>query len=363
MALNPLKLTAIGLAAASFMMTAPMSAMAGDLDGQEIKVCTWGGSWRDIQKETIVTNDGGLESRGAKVIYVTGSPQANLAKLIASKGAPVCDVMEFLDAIWPQANELGYVVEELDFSQIPNAKDLPDYLVGKNFTGSWFTQEGICYNADKFKENGIPEPKTYTDLIHPKLSGMIQIPDITSGGGLANFGGIVKAAGGDEANVQPGLDLITKMNVKKFWSRGSESNTLLQNGDIWASIGHVGWCMRGHKAGQTYLKFAHPIIGDKYVGLTKRGYLSIIKSSDPKNSKAAHAYINGYLSEETQFAMSSKAGTIAVNKKALPRLANDPVLSVMAVLDPAEIAKEYSVDYTKADQSEWNDKWNRSVTR
>ena len=358
-----LKLTVLAAAAGAFMMTAPGPASAGHLAGQEIKVCTWGGSWRDIQRDNVVTKEGAMESHGAKVVYVTGSPQDNLAKLIAARGAAVCDVIEILDATWDQMVELDFVVDELDFSLIPNAKHLAKWLVGKNFTGSWFTQEGICYNSDKFKEHNIPIPTTYKDLIHPKLEGLLQIPDITSGGGLANFGGIVKAAGGDENNVKPGLDLIKAMKIRKFWKRGSESNTLLQNGDIWAAVGHVGWCMRGHKAGQTYLKFVHPIIGDKYIGLAKHGFLSIVKNSAMKNRAAAHAYINGYLDVETQFQMSSRAGTIPVNELALPRLAKDVVLAGMAVLDPKEIAKEYHVTYKGIDITTWNDQWNRSVTQ
>lgn len=358
-----LKLSVLAAAAGAFMMTASGAVMAGDLDGQDIKVCTWGGSWRDVQRDNIVTNPGGLNDRGAKVTYVTASPQDNMAKLIAARGAPVCDVIEILDATWDEMVELDFVVDELDFSQIPNAKDTPDWLVGKNFTGSWFTQEGICYHSEKFKENGIPVPTTYKDLINPKLEGLLQIPDITSGGGLANFGGIVKAAGGSENNVKPGLDLIKAMKIRKFWKRGSESNTLMEQGDIWAYIGHVGWCLRGVKAGQTALKFVHPVIDDKHVGVMKWGYLSIVKSSPMEVRPAAHAYINGYLDEETQFQMSVRSGTIAVNKKAQKRLGSDPVLAGLAMLDPADIAKLYRVQYKGLDRSMWTDQWNRSVTQ
>ena len=355
------KLAVLTVAAGAMAVAAPASA--GDLDGQEIKVCTWGGSWRDVQLESIVKSPGGLEARGARVEFVTGSPQDNMAKLIAARGQPVCDVIEILDATWDQMVELDFVVDELDFDQLPNAKHLADWQIGKNFTGSWFTQEGICYNADKFRENGIPEPTTYKDLIHPKLEGLIQIPDITSGGGLANFGGIVKAAGGDENNVKPGLDLINAMQVRKFWKRGSEGVTLLENGDIWALVAYVGWCMRGYKAGQDYLKFVHPYINENHTGVQKYGYLSIVKSIDRKNWEAAHAYINGFLSEETQYQMSTQSGTTPVNVKVWARLESDPVLKEMAMFDPEKIEMHYRADYRIADRSLWLDQWNRNVTQ
>ena len=355
------KLAVLTVAAGAMAVAAPASA--GDLDGQEIKVCTWGGSWRDVQLESIVKGPGGLEARGARVEFVTGSPQDNMAKLIAARGQPVCDVIEILDATWDQMVELDFVVDELDFDQLPNARHLADWQIGKNFTGSWFTQEGICYNADKFRENGIPEPTTYKDLIHPKLEGLIQIPDITSGGGLANFGGIVKAAGGDENNVKPGLDLINAMQVRKFWKRGSEGVTLLENGDIWALVAYVGWCMRGYKAGQDYLKFVHPYINENHTGVQKYGYLSIVKSIDRKNWEAAHAYINGFLSEETQYQMSTQSGTTPVNVKVWARLESDPVLKEMAMFDPEKIEMHYRADYRIADRSLWLDQWNRNVTQ
>ncbi len=355
------KLAVLTVAAGAMAVAAPVSA--GDLDGQEIKVCTWGGSWRDVQLESIVKGPDGLEARGARVEFVTGSPQDNMAKLIAARGRPVCDVIEVLDATWDEMVELDFVVDELDFGLIPNAEETLAYLRGKNHTGSWFTQEGICYNADKFREHGIPEPTTYKDLIHPKLEGLIQIPDITSGGGLANFSAIVKAAGGDETNVQPGLDLIRAMKVRKFWKRGSEGVTLLENGDIWALVAYVGWCMRGYKAGQDYLKFVHPYINENHTGVQKYGYLSIVKSIDRKNWEAAHAYINGFLSEETQYQMSTQSGTTPVNVKVWARLESDPVLKEMAMFDPEKIEMHYRADYRIADRSLWLDQWNRNVTQ
>lgn len=66
---------------------------------------------------------------------------------------------------------------------------------------------------------GIPAPKAYKDLGHPKLEGKVVIPDITSGGGLANFAGIVYAAGGDVKNIGPGLKLLEEINALKYWKR------------------------------------------------------------------------------------------------------------------------------------------------
>ena len=87
--------------------------------------------------------------------------------------------------------------------------------------------EGSAYDplAKKFAELGLAAPKTYADLAAPALQDKVSLPDINSGAGLANFGGVIYAAGGDEQNIQPGLDLMKKINATKFWTRGGETKT------------------------------------------------------------------------------------------------------------------------------------------
>ena len=70
----------------------------------------------------------------------------------------------------------------------------------------------------------------------PELQDKVSLPDINSGAGLANFGGVIYAAGGDEQNIQPGLDLMKKINATKFWTRGGETKTQFESGDIYAAV-------------------------------------------------------------------------------------------------------------------------------
>jgi putative spermidine/putrescine transport system substrate-binding protein len=340
----------------------PGVSLAGDLDGQTVRVCTWGGPWKKVQEDFIVGGDKGLAARGAKVEFVTGSPQDNMAKLIAARGKPVCDVIEILDANWDDMVK-GDLLQKVDRSRVPNAKDIPAWQVTDLRTGSWFTQEGICYNAARFAEAGIPEPKTYKDLVHPKLEGRVQLADITSGGGLAMFGGIIRAAGGTEKNAGPGLQVIKDMKVRKFWKSGAEPVTLMESGDIWAAVMHGGWCMRARKSGQKDVKFVHPVIDTNTVGVTKHGFLGIVKGSDAKSSAAVHAFIDAYLSPEVQYQMSISNGTVPVNSKAYTKLAEDAVLKEMLIIDPAKIDRMLRINYADVVISDWNDQWNRSVTQ
>ncbi len=355
------KVLRAGLVAGSVVAAsgaASFTAVAGEFDGVTLRVGTWGGSWKANMVELIVPK---FEAMGGKIEFVTGSPQANFAKVITGRGKAPFDVMEVLDAQIGDAMESGYF-QKVDLSKIPNKKYVDDYQYNENMVGSWHTQEVICYHVDKFAEQGIPVPKTYADLIHPKLAGKVSFPDINSGGGLANFTAINIAAGGDRDNVQPGLELINKMKVLKFWSRGGETLSQFESGDILAAVSNGGWCLRTRKAGVN-VDSVHPVIGNGNVGVAKVGWLGILKSAEGKNVEAAHWFINEYLTEEFQLLFAVKSGIVPINKNAIARMHEDEVIRDILVLDQEKIANELRFDYTGINLSAWTDQWNRMVAK
>jgi putative spermidine/putrescine transport system substrate-binding protein len=343
-------LLAIGMAGTS------VAQAAGEFDGVTLRIATFGGSWKENIEEVIGPK---FEALGGKLEFVTGSPQANLAKLIAGRGKAPFDVMEVLDAQEKDFFETNEFIQKVDLSMITNKSDLDESDYNEWRVASWHTQESICYDRDKFAELGLPVPKTYNDLTHPKLAGRLSIPDITSGGGLANFGAIAIAAGGDEQNVKPGLDLINRMNTLKFWSRGGEVVTQFGSGDIYAAVVHSGWCVRARNAGSN-VTTVHPVFTDGRVGVHKAGWLVIMKSSE--NAKAASWFINEYNDPDFQLVYARKSGVVPVNKKSLARLGSDPVLAELLQLDPKDIANQVRIDYSRVNISDWIDQWNRSVS-
>ena len=337
-------------------LTSVTMAQDKPFEGVTLKVATWGGSWKENMENKIVPK---FEELGGTIEFVTGSPQSNLAKLIAARGQAPFDVMEVLDAQEKDFFETNEFLQKIDLSKVPNTEFLDDWQYNDWRVASWHTQETICYNTEKFDELGIDPPTTYADLANPKLAGRLSIPDITSGGGLANFGAIVRAAGGDETNVQPGLDLIKDLDALKFWSRGGEVVTQFESGDVYAAVVHAGWCVRAAKAGSP-VKTVHPVIDDEHTGVHKYGWLVIMKNSEVPD--AAAWFINAYQEPEYQNEYARKSGVVPTNKKAIAQLSDDPVLVELLELDPDKIAKQLKIDYGKADISDWTDKWNRSVT-
>jgi len=331
-------------------------ATAGQFDGVTLSVGTWGGSWKENIVNVIVPK---FEAEGGKIEFVTGSPQANLAKLIAGRGKAPFDIMEILDAQVQDFREAEFL-QPLDLDAIPNKSHLESWQISDDTIGSWFTQEVICYNKDKYAELGLDAPKTYTDLGDPKLAGRVSIPDITSGGGLANFGAFAHAGGGDEANIAPGLELVKSINALKFWSRGGEVVTQFESGDVYAAVVHAGWCTRAKKAGSNVTS-VHPYINDQHTGVHKHGWLGIMKSSE--NAAAANWFINEYIDQGFQFEFAVKSGVVPVNKDAIAMLSSDPVLDEMLQTTSEEISQQLRIDYSKADIPDWTDQWNRSVAQ
>ena len=347
----------IGAAGALMLIIVAHGAAGADkrFDGVILKIGTWGGIWRDFQAKIIAPK---MQEMGAKIEYVTGSPQDNLAKLIAARGRePPFDVLDTFDASLPTVIQGGFF-QRLDLKAMPNVEFLESWQYDDTKVASWMTEEAICYNKQKFADLGIAPPTTYRDLANPKLAGRVSIPDIASGGGLANFSAIAFAEGGDLVNVKPALDLITRIKGVKFWRQAEQAVTQFQTGDIYAAVIHAGWCAFMKNGGQP-VSVAHPAINATTTGVLKQGWIGVVNGG--KNRDAAMAYINQFLAEDFQFEFAKVNGLVAVNRRAQARMAQDPVLKEMMILDPARMSKMLKVDYSKANISDWIDQWQRRV--
>ena len=328
-------------------------------DGVKLRVATYGGPWTDFQKQELVPK---MEAMGATVDFIAGSPQINLAKLIAARGGPPpFDVMEIDDGIVRSMTE-GNFLQPLDLSSIPNARFVPKSEITPLMVAIWFTEEGICYNEAKYKELGLDPPKTYADLGNPKLQGRISIPDIVSGGGLPAVAGFAYANGGNLNDIEPGLKAISELNAVSFWKSGTEVLSRFKSGDIYAAAIHAGWCVRGTLAGMP-LMTAYPVINKTTAGGKKVGWIGIVAGIDKKSAAAANAYVNLYLDTKYQRDFAVKLGVVPANQAAIPGLSSDPLLARQLILDPAKIDQMLRVDYTKVDVSEWYDRWSRAVNR
>jgi putative spermidine/putrescine transport system substrate-binding protein len=320
-----------------------------------LRIGTFGGTNADAIRGAVGDK---FAAAGAKLEFVIGSPQDNMAKVLAARdhGDPPMDAFEILGAMVPELLALK-LLADLDYNLIPNAQALTQAQRQAKLVAIWTTQEMIICNAAKLAEQGIPLPTSLADLTDPRLRGRVMIPDITSGGGLESVGAFAMTAGGDETNIDPGLQLIHRIPDLRLWKAGGEVITAFKSGDIWIAVAHAGWAVRTEYAGVKVVSV--PAKLGAHVGLIKEGWMGIVRTS--RQPALAAFYINAYLDAATQYQMTVKTGTVPVVPAARAKLAEVPVVRDQMVLDPARIALMTRIDYAKVDLVDWNDRWNRVI--
>ncbi|MBI3077151.1 MAG: extracellular solute-binding protein [Deltaproteobacteria bacterium] len=329
------------------------------LRGTTMRVSTWGGSWKDARH---VTAGKRLEQLGVKVEYVVGNPMDNFAKLVAARGRDVpFDLMELgTGDIKIQAREQGFL-EKLDLARVPNARDLPPASVDVDAASTHLMQIVIAYNAEKFKEQGLPAPTEFKQLFHPKLAGRVAFPDINTTMAAYTIVGFAMLAGGDEHNIAPGFKKIGELKVNYYYKASTDLITKFTMGDVWAAPWHVGWVFRARKAGFP-MSFADPR-GDKWTGMIANEWVGIIKGS--RNRAAAEAYLNAMLDPDLQVDFAKRVFMAPTTRKALQKVAADAALRESFMWREEEIKKAYELDWKvlARDWPKWVEAWNRVTLR
>ena len=344
---------------AGLVLGAAVASAAGKFEGQTLTVGTYGGSWKDRICEYICPK---IEAEGGKVEFVTGNPRNLLSKLVAARGQDdqPFDVVEITDATWPVVLAADFV-EKLDPANVPNVADLDPNLHDEYKAANWMTQEGFVVNLEKLKELGVERPTRFMDLLNPALKGKITIPDISVNTVLTSIAGFAAEKGGDEHNIDPGLELIKDLDVFAFWTSGTQITQMMKSGDVVIAIAHAGWGVRLHDAGVP-VGMVHPIVKDK-VGLASRGYAGVVKGT--KNKAAAEFYINELISEGMQEVLHTRNGIVPTNGKVQVKYSGQPKLDSSGVpflmLSPDQIANLYYMDMSAFDMKDWTRKWNRTV--
>jgi putative spermidine/putrescine transport system substrate-binding protein len=327
-------------------------------DGVTLRVATYGGPWKDGLQELVASD---MEKLGAKIEFDTGSPAEHLAKLIVARsGAVPFDVTEIDDPTLPQYVEAG-VLQAFSLAKIPNISGLIDKpSTAFNVIPIWAFEEGVVYNAEKFRELGIQTPQKYTDLLDLKLTGRVAFYDVNGANGPFAILGFATETGGGIENITPGLEAMGKLGAKQYFSSSPAIMTTMVSKDNWAAFMGAAWAIRMRKAGHNWASFAPLKVGEN-VGFWSRGYLGLVKGS--KNVEAAEYYVNLYISTAVQRVLAVKLGSVAVARDALVDLDKDPMLHEVLVLAPERISNMRRVDFSKIDRSKWVAEWNRVMTK
>lgn len=345
----------MALVLAAGAATGTATAQEPRFDGVTLRVATFGGGWDKAVHEFIGVE---LEKRGGKVEYVLAPPREALAQLIAARGRTIpFDLVEMTDNTWVDTLE-GKFLQPIDLAKIPNKKDLESFQFDEMKVASWVTQEGMIYDTEKFKQAGIQPPKRYSDLADPKLAGKVLMIDVSQAGSVHFLVGAARDAGGTDANLQPGLDLLSRIKARSYWKLGAEALTLLETGEAWVATMHAGFAIQGKKKNMP-VQFAHPAVGGN-VGILKEGWLGVVRGT--KVADAAAFFINAYIDAEAQEKLALRRGVVPVNKHARHALVKDPVLKDTLLLGDDQVRNMMRVDWQKLDL-DFSEKWARAVAK
>ena len=312
-----------------------------------------GGTWGQGQIKTYITGTDFEKKNNVTMSYDYAQDNIRAAKAIAACGNPVFTTMEALNSQAVLLAE-GGCVADYDLDIVTNYKNIralskepPRKGLSNYFAASYLMAIGLTYNTKE-----APEPKSFEDLLDPKLKGRIAVPSFDWFGPQFLYA-VNGALGGTNDNVDRGMqfisDLVKKNNAimlssadagmqaftrgeiiaMPFWN--GRTNLMVRNGVPVKMIYPQGWIATGN--GHVILK-------------------------NTKFYKEANRLINNLLDPELQAKLGTQFGYPPSNETAkLP-----PEFDDMRVPEAAfEHAARLDYGVLTANSAKNLERWNREV--
>lgn len=166
-----LKGLAAGAGAAALAPGAAGTAQAQS--GGKVVVGTWGGDYAALLAKNIEVPL--LKPKGIEVLQDQASDAPRRAKMVAERRLPrgTADIQALSTPNMFEMNEAG-VLEQLDYSKLPNAKNLLPQMKYPYAVGQIFSGKVIVYNPKLIS----PAPTSFKDAFDPKYGNKIGVIDI-----------------------------------------------------------------------------------------------------------------------------------------------------------------------------------------
>jgi putative spermidine/putrescine transport system substrate-binding protein len=331
-----------GSAAAALAATLPGRARA-QAKGKVV-IGTWGGDYANLLNKNIETPI--LKSGGWEVVQDQASDSPRRAKLVAERRLPrgTTDIQAFSSANVAEMAAAG-VLEEIDYSKIPNAQHLLPVLKSKFSLPHIYSGLVVLYNPKLID----PAPTGFADLFDPKNKGKVGVIDIqylytTLAAAMTNGGGV--------SNMEPGkakLMELKAMGVKIYPTNEALAQALKTE--------EIGLCVMWKARAVQWQNAGIPI---KSIAPKEGVVLFVSEFAIPKNAQnrdGAYAYMNAMLEVSAQQAFAKDMGYN-------PTVTNapiDPDLKARIGFSDDEVKRLINPDYdyiTKNDAQikEWWDK-------
>ncbi len=203
-----------------------LSLIAPAAWAETLVVSSWGGSFRDLIRDTIAKKF--TEETGVEVEFITGGTIDRLNQAKLNKDAPESDVTFTTSHIGFLYRNDG-LFEELDLSKIPNAANLVEQAkISPSHIGAWAYVYTIGYLPDLVPA-GI-DFDSWEDLWSPELKGMIAAPDFDPSHIIA-VSATLEGLPVEEWEKAEDKLLALKPNFKAFYTNDANSQQLLSTGE------------------------------------------------------------------------------------------------------------------------------------
>jgi putative spermidine/putrescine transport system substrate-binding protein len=316
---------------------------SGIVSAEQLTVQTWGGVW---EKGARAVGDAFTKKYGIDVRYEQQqATRLGIAKIKAQASDPQIDILfSTADAI-QQAADDG-LLTPINPQLAPVLAELPKQAVHKTSVDVMNILFGFVYRTDM-----APFQLTrWEDLLDPRLKGKVASPNAIFAGGRW----VIMAAllnGGNEHNIQPGFDFLTKLkpNIVSFVTTDGETVKVLQSGE--ASILAFGLL-------SDFAKLIGPGSSLRFVIPEGKPVLTSTISvaiTNPKNAAVAHKFIDFISTAESQQAYCAEISCTPVNPKA------KAPAEIQQFRPPAELIYDADWHTINQDLPAWNDRFRKEI--
>jgi putative spermidine/putrescine transport system substrate-binding protein len=205
------------------MMFASLAAVPAAEAQNALVVSAWGGNWKDSLEKIVAKNF--TAKTGIPVEFEAGGTIDRLAKARVAKGDPLVDVTFTTSHVGRLYISDG-LVQPLDMSKLPNAKDLAKEAMRSEYhIGVWAYVYTVVYRPDLVKE----EITKWSDLWKPSLKGKIAMPDFDPSH-IITIAALME--GGNETTWEKGQKKLMELKpqIAAFFATDAQSQDLMKTG-------------------------------------------------------------------------------------------------------------------------------------
>lgn len=322
---------------------------------REVVFLGFGGTHEKNMKERVLPAF--EQKHDAKVVYVTGTMAANLARVQAQKGRPEADVLWNNDLVHVIGKRMG-LYERLDAQRVANLKDV--YDVAKDAEGigvmQGFQAQGLEYNAKVFRDKGWAPPSSWNDLWKPEFKGRVGLYAGTNAYTQYLIPTIARLEGGNERNVDGAFRRFRELapSAPTFPVAPAELDNLFKQGEVWIASNGSSRVYELQLAGFP-VDFAYPKEGAVIFG----NWFDVVKGAP--HPELAQELVNYLVSPEAQALFAKHVFFGPINRQTKV----DPETARRVPFGPEQIGKMLKLDFVAMNDNvaKWTERWNKEIER